>query len=69
MNDRVSNTRRVLEDARQRHMLALQAAIAAGTPADELKHDVEAFASAARQLLTLCSTASGEAPMDLVVAA
>ena len=60
-------TRATLDAIRQQHMLALQAAIANGTASDELVHDLEAFYSAASQLLELCSTRTGQAPLWLGV--
>lgn len=50
--------RELLGLARRHHLLAVQGAIAAGVPLNELAHDCEATANAMRNLLAL---AGGEA--------
>lgn len=65
---RIMEARAALDKARQQHMLAMQAAIASGMPAAEIEHDTQAFTSAARQLITICTMPTGRAPMHLVVA-
>jgi hypothetical protein len=62
----MASVRQALDRARQQHMLAVQCAIARGMGQDELHHDVDAFSSAARQLLRMCGTVCGGAPMFLV---
>lgn len=50
--------RELLDLARRHHLLAVQGAIAAGVPLDELAHDCEASANAMRNLLALAGDAS-----------
>lgn len=51
----LSMMRARLDLARQQHLLCVRAAIAEGMTADELAHDVAAFASAVQQLLEVLS--------------
>ena len=57
------NARSILDVARRAHMLALQDAILAGTPDDELAHDVDAFHCGAHGLIAVMRGV--EAPMVL----
>ena len=65
VSDRTMAARVALDKARQDHMLALQAALAAGVQATELEQDTQTFARGLRQLLTICTTPSGQGPMVL----
>ena len=47
------DTRAALDRARQGHLKAFHAAIAGGTPADELAADFAGFSNASRQLIAL----------------
>jgi hypothetical protein len=57
-----------LSRTRRQHMLALQAAITAGVPNDELAHDWHASFYAGQQLLELLADPTQPAPMRMVVA-
>jgi hypothetical protein len=63
----MASVRQALDHARQQHILAVQRAIARGMGQDELHHDIDAFRNASRQLLHICGTVCGGAPMFLVV--
>lgn len=62
----VSDDRGRLDAARQAHMLAIQGAIAGSVVSmGEISHDMDAFNSAVRQLVFICGTTNGKAPMFL----
>lgn len=60
------NSKPTSADAARAYMVALQADIARGHPNEELVFLHDAWASAGRELLTLCGGTSGQAPMVLV---
>ena len=64
----ITDARARLEQAGQQHMLHLQAAIAVGTPTNELRHHVDEFASAARRLLVQCTSPTSAASMLVAMA-
>ena len=59
--------RAALEASRRAHMRLVQQAIAAGYPADELRHDEAGSAAAVGQLIVVCSAVDVRAPMVLGV--
>ena len=66
-NPHILDTRAALEASRRAHMRLVQQAIAAGYPADELRHDEAGSAAAVGQLIVVCSAVGVRAPMVLGV--